>query len=443
MELCKEDQLGEFIIDPSAGDRITTAAIHTKDSERPAPKLLVKETGYYCVDTQPLGGYDYQAVVEFRNAYGELPGAQIPKLAFYGALAIVYAVICAFWGFLYWQNRSDILPVQNYITATLAFLVIEMLVTWGYYDYMNRHGMNAGAKALLVVDSILNAGRNSLSFFLLLIVCMGYGVVKPSLGDLMKWIRGLAITHFVFGVVYAIGSLTVKPEDAGPLVLLVVFPLAATGTAFYVWTLNSLGKTLKDLVDRKQRVKALMYRKLWWCILISIMVIFGFFLLNLMFFSGRGAEDFTPTHWKSRWFVLDGWLSLVYLADVAFIAYLWRPTANNRRFAMSEEINQDDEGFEIASVRDSLDDMDEEEVRAAGEDGGWGKQGPPATKLGQSNGHAEEPLPAPTPQRPPGVMRPSADDLDGETIFAVGEDAASESGDEGERQGLTKARRDS
>lgn len=303
-------------------------------------KHSIKETGYYCVGTVGLDdGVPYTAIVEFRNAYGELPGAQIPKLAFYGGLAIVYAIVAILWGFLYVQNRSDILAVQNYVTATLVFLVVEMIMTWGYYDYMNRHGQNVGAKALMIVVSILNAGRNSLSFFLLLLVCMGYGVVKPTLGKTMVYVRWLAISHFVFGVIYAVGSLTIKPEDAGPLVLLVVFPLAATGTAFYVWTLNALGATLKDLYARKQRVKAMMYRKLWWCILLSIVVIFGFFLLNVMFFSGQGNADFTPQHWQSRWFVLDGWLSLVYLTDVAFIAYLWRPTANNRRFAMSEEVS--------------------------------------------------------------------------------------------------------
>ena len=75
----------------------------------------------------------FSAVVEFRNAYGELPAAQIPKLTFYGVLTIVYAVIGAFWAFLYAQNRHDILPVQNYITAILVFLIIEQLMTWGFY----------------------------------------------------------------------------------------------------------------------------------------------------------------------------------------------------------------------------------------------------------------------------------------------------------------------
>lgn len=339
-ELCKQEDLGTYLYAENA-TRIETAAMHIKDERRGVLKQTIDQTGYYCVSTEPIPPYQdqhYRAIVEFRNAYGELPGAQIPRLPFYGGLTIIYAVIGAFWAFLYVQNRSDILPVQNYITATVIFLVVEMLMTWGYYDFVNNNGSNLGGKAFMGVVSILNAARNSLSFFLLLIVCMGFGVVKPSLGKTMRYVQILGITHFVFGVIYAVGSLTIKPEDAGPLVLLVVLPLAITGTAFYVWTLNSLGATLKDLIDRKQRVKALMYRKLWWCILTSVVVIFGFFMLNVLFFSGQGNPDFTPEHWRSRWFMLDGWLSIVYLVDVAFIAYLWRPTANNRRFAMSEEV---------------------------------------------------------------------------------------------------------
>lgn len=193
----------------------------------------------------------------------------------------------------------------------------------------------------MVLVAVLNAGRNSFSFFLLLIVCMGYGVVKPSLGRTMIYVRILAIAHFIFGVIYAVASLSITPDSAGPLVLLIVLPLAATLTGFYVWTLNSLNATMKDLIDRKQKTKALMYKKLWWCILTSIVVIFGFFFINSFAFAGGSDASFVPDHWKTRWFVLDGWLNLVYLCDIAFVAYLWRPTANNRRFAMSDEVCED------------------------------------------------------------------------------------------------------
>lgn len=346
-QFCNDTQKYEFILAPNATSKsmnpIFTEAIPLND---PKPiKYPISRTGYYCVLTWDMGTGEYTAVAEFRNAFGELPAAQIAKLPFYGGLTLVYAVLGIFWAFLYVQNRHDILPVQNYITAILVFLVVEMLLTWGYYDYQNVHGVNVGTRIYLVIVSILNAGRNSFSFFLLLIVCLGYGVVKPSLGKTMVYVRWLAAAHFAFGVIYSTASLTIHPEDAGPVILLIIMPLSATLTAFYIWTLNGLGMTMKDLMERKQHVKAGMYRKLWWCILTTILVIFAFFFFNSFTFVGVSEDSFAPSHWQTRWFILDGWLNVVYLADVSFVAYLWRPTANNRRFAMSDEVSHAQEAF--------------------------------------------------------------------------------------------------
>ncbi|KAL2821566.1 lung seven transmembrane receptor-domain-containing protein [Aspergillus granulosus] len=426
-DLCNKDQLGSFLLAPNATDaskfQIISKAVHLKSPD--AINYPVKKTGYYCVSTYAYSGKDYKAVVEFRNAYGELPAAQIPKLPFYGGLTIVYAVIGLYWAFLYVQNRHDILPVQNYITAILVFLIVEQLMTWGFYDYQNRHGLNVGAKVLMVIVAVLNAARTSFSFFLLLIVCMGYGVVKPSLGRTMVYVRILAIGHFVFAVIYAVASLSITPEAAGILILIIELPLAATLTAFYVWTLSSLNATMKDLVDRKQKTKAMMYKKLWWCLLGSIIILFGFIFINALAFASRTEADFLPEHWKTRWFVLDGSLSIVYLMDLAFIAYLWRPTANNRRFAMSDELAQDDDGFEIRSFGGALDEED---------------------ALGDLDEHSptERRDLSPVPPKPvPSAARPR-ESLDGETIFAVGEDGDRWSDEDdsprnsSERKALTK-----
>ncbi|KAL8940502.1 MAG: hypothetical protein Q9216_002789 [Gyalolechia sp. 2 TL-2023] len=436
-------ELGAFILSPNASDsrnQILSYKVNLKDPE--APLYQVERTGYYCVISAPFSDdAEYKGKVEFRNAYGNLPAAQIAKLPFYAGITIVYAVIGIFWGFLYVQNRHDILPVQNYITAIIVFLIVEQLMTWGFYDYQNNHGINALSNVMLIIVSILNAGRNSFSFFLLLIVCMGYGVVKPSLGKTMVYVRFLAIAHFVFGVIYAVASLSITPDNAGPLVLFVVLPLAATLTAFYVWTLNSLNHTMKDLLERKQSVKAMMYKKLWWCILASIVVIFGFFFLNSFTFAERSSPDFVPNHWKTRWFILDGWLNLVYMVDIAYVAYLWRPTANNRRFAMSDELAQDDDGgFDMGSFGGSLDEEDarsptrEEMMNGSGGGGGGG--------AGRNKGELS-PVP-PKPMSEGGGGRGQRTSLDGETIFAVGEDGDRSSDDEfesprpsGEKQKLT------
>jgi Lung seven transmembrane receptor len=94
-------------------------------------------------------------------------------------------------------------------------LRLEACLTNKLLDYLNTHGSNLGSRVLLVVVAILNAFRNSFSFFLLLIVCMGYGVVKPALGRTMIYVRWLAIAHFIFGLVYAITSLLITPDSAG------------------------------------------------------------------------------------------------------------------------------------------------------------------------------------------------------------------------------------
>ena len=70
----------------------------------------------------------------------------------------------------------------------------------GYYRYVNAHGTTGVfTTAFLIVVTILDAGRNALSFFLLLVVSLGLSVVRESLGPVMLRARILAGLHFTFG----------------------------------------------------------------------------------------------------------------------------------------------------------------------------------------------------------------------------------------------------
>jgi hypothetical protein len=91
---CKESEIGEFLKangSDKAGNIVYTEAIHLKD---PKPKkYMIQKTGYFCILTDGFTTNEYSAVAEFRNAYGELPATQIPKLPFYGGITILYAVV--------------------------------------------------------------------------------------------------------------------------------------------------------------------------------------------------------------------------------------------------------------------------------------------------------------------------------------------------------------
>ena len=120
MEICKEDyvaqgycnstDIGEFVVAHNATEKsnsvILTRAIHLKDTS--PIRYAIKKTGYYCLATQGYNTEKYNAVVEFRNAYGELAATQIPKMPFYGVMSILYVLMAGYWGFLYYQHRHDI-----------------------------------------------------------------------------------------------------------------------------------------------------------------------------------------------------------------------------------------------------------------------------------------------------------------------------------------------
>lgn len=68
-----------------------------------------------------------------------------------------------------------------------------------YYRYLNAHGKGTASTVFLFVVAILDAGRNSLSFFMLLVVSLGLSVVRDDLGPTMRKAQVLSAAHFIFG----------------------------------------------------------------------------------------------------------------------------------------------------------------------------------------------------------------------------------------------------
>ncbi|KNZ51930.1 uncharacterized protein VP01_375g3 [Puccinia sorghi] len=427
--LCTKAELGEFIVSPlPAGVKRESLNIWTqrvKLEAKPSPsdtatqtgsapyRYNVTKTGYYCVGAVPLtvglpsatnSTYSrYTGVVSFENVFkGNLPAGEYPKVAFYGFVAIIYALVGILWGYNCYQHRTEILPVQvsffftqddsslhtssdpscifkHYISASIVFLIIELTTVFGYYKYLNDFGNPSMTRALLVLGlgydaklhylvSILSAARNAMSFFMLLIVSLGYSIVKDSLGTMMLRVRLLAIAHFIFGVVYAIGMAIFPFETAGLWIFFMVFPLAFTLTGFMMWIMAALARTIHDLEARKQTFKARMFVRLHRILIGAAIVIVIFFFVSSVSFSNRLEQDFAPDTWRTRWFLLDGWLSLLYMVCFVSIAYLWRPTERNRYLAMSDELAQDEEAADEYDVQAT------ERDAALGEDDDGGKE---------------------------------------------------------------------
>ncbi|KAF8509794.1 lung seven transmembrane receptor-domain-containing protein [Gautieria morchelliformis] len=310
-------------------------------------KYEVHNTGYYCVAIVPLtvdalgkrqgSGSPhpgYHGTILFQNNFdGKLPATDYPKVNFYFIMFLAYSALGGAWAWLCYRHREDLLPIQYYISGLVGFLIVEMVASWAYYRYLNAHGSGTTTTTVfLFVVAILDAGRNALSFFLLLIVSMGLSVVRESLGRTMLRCRILTVAHFLFGVLYAVGIVELQLESTSALILLLfVIPLAFTLSGFMLWIMYALHGTINELRARKQHYKLTMFRRLYHTLIATTTCILVFFVVSTLQFSNRLAEDYAAKSWRTRWWLLDGFLVLLYLVVFWSIAYLWRPTEHNRR----------------------------------------------------------------------------------------------------------------
>ncbi|GAA5957944.1 hypothetical protein JCM10213_002267 [Rhodosporidiobolus nylandii] len=381
--LCQTADLGRFLTLPStpANSSIFTTSVRfdtvTSAPVNDADKALgtgpyrydIPRTGYYCVGAVPVAleaarvNSSFTGVVDFENAFkGHLPGSEYPKVAFYRYLFLVYLIFGAAWGALCYVHRRDLLPLQRYISATVALLVIEHLVVWRYWNALND-GIHEGvAGAYLLLVSALNAARNSVSLYLLCLAAMGLSVVRPNLGGVLAKVKLLAGCHFVFGVLYSLGTVSIPLEAAGLFVFFFVLPLAFSLTAFLLWIIYSLSSTISELGSRRQTHKKTMFVRLYYILLTASALILLFFLASSVTFSSRLSPSFPAKTWKTRWLLLDGWLSILYAACFFAVAFLWRPTGSNRRLGLSDELPQSENEADLYDVDHLLPDEDREDA---------------------------------------------------------------------------------
>ncbi|CCF56443.1 hypothetical protein KAFR_0B01440 [Kazachstania africana CBS 2517] len=365
MGYCDVEQSGQFIITDVVYDpwtktnktlvnpivTFTQSAVGLHDKKYPITK-----TGFYCV-TAFESTYDmkFNAVVNFRNAYGQLAGSEINKLPLYGLLAIGYVIAMALYSFAFWKHKHELLPLQKYLLAFYVFLTAETIFVWAYYDIKNEKGDTAGTKVYMVLLSILTGGKVTFSFFLLLIIALGYGIVYPKLNKtLMRRCQIYAALSYCVCIAFLIQSYLADPENPSSLILITFIPLALSMFAFYFMIIRSMTNTVKYLKEQRQIVKLNMYRKLLLIIYGSLLIMLLGFVVTSFIFMGRNTIDMIEKDWRSRFFFTDFWPTLVYFCVFVLLSFIWRPTDTSYMLAVSQQLPTDPENvadFDLSDLQ--------------------------------------------------------------------------------------------
>ncbi|XP_031490547.1 uncharacterized protein LOC116257724 [Nymphaea colorata] len=271
----------------------------------------------------------------WKNPTGYLPGRMAPLMNFYGFMSLAYVLLGIIWFSWYARFWREVMPLQNCITLVIALGMFEMALWYFEYAAFNTTGIRPSGITMWAVT--FGSIKRSVSRVLLLVVSMGYGVVRPTLGGLTSKVLLLGGTFFlaseVLELVENVGSVS---DFSGKERLFLVLPVALLDAFFIVWIFTSLSKTLNKLQLRRMTAKLDIYRKFTNALLVSVLVSIGWICYELYF---KSTDNYNQ-RWQNAWIVPAVWQVLSFLL-LCVICMLWAPSQNSMRYAYSAEASED------------------------------------------------------------------------------------------------------
>ncbi len=365
---------------------------------------------WFVVCDPNLAGVEIYGQTTWKNPHGYLPGMMAPNLKFFAWMSVCYAILAAVWFaayamqvrlvlsvcllsvtphpqhthpclFLSRVQWKHVLMLQNCISLVIFLSMIEMSAWYFDFEKFNMSGTRPQSITLFAV--LVGAARKSVARTLLLIVSMGYGVVKPTLGGLQEKVLTLAALYFMcsmlLDVVTHVG--TVDDIDTSLRVVLVL-PVAVLDAVYILWIFTSLSRTLTQLQSRRQSAKLDLYRKftnvlaliilmsitwigyeMWFkvrytevggsvLVFLSLALLSASHCLTTLSLSLPVHSDKYNERWREDWITAAFWHVESYVLLMA-ICLLWPPHATSIKYAFSEDdasdaLREDDaltEGF--------------------------------------------------------------------------------------------------
>ncbi|XP_043725104.1 transmembrane protein 87B isoform X2 [Telopea speciosissima] len=279
----------------------------------------------------------------WRNPGGYLPGKMAPMMTFYGIMSLAYLVLGLLWFLQFLRFWRDIIQLHYHITAVIALGMCEMAL-W-YFEYANFNVTGHRPMGITIWAVTFTAVKKTVSRLLLLVVSMGYGVVRPTLGGITSKVLLLGLIYFVASegleLVEHLGNIN---DFSGKAKLFLVLPVALLDACFILWIFSSLSKTLEKLQMRRSMAKLELYRKFTNSLAISVLLSVAWIGYELYF----NASDPLSELWRKAWIIPAFWIFLAYIL-LLVISILWAPSHNPTRYAYSEETGDgfDEEGISL------------------------------------------------------------------------------------------------
>uniref|UniRef100_A0A8C4PZS2 Zgc:162698 n=1 Tax=Eptatretus burgeri TaxID=7764 RepID=A0A8C4PZS2_EPTBU len=309
---------------------------------RDGPFLLVIDISSL---DKPTSDWTLHVEVQLKSKVGYISAAEWPLMMFYMVLCILYVLLGVVWLFCLARYWRDLLRIQFWIGAVILLGMVEKAVFYAEFHSINMTGLSV--HGAVVFAELVSAVKRTLARLLVIIVSLGYGIVKPRLGNTMYKVVGVGLLYMIFSAVEGIQRVSVKPSNIDILYSGII--LAFIDSCIIWWIFMSLYQTMKTLTLRRNVVKLSLYRHftntLVFCVLASI--IFTIWSTRKFRFATCQSD------WQEIWLEEAFW-RLLFCVILLVIMVLWRPSVNNQRYAFTPLLDEEDDEEEEPMINEAF-----------------------------------------------------------------------------------------
>jgi amino acid transporter len=215
--------------------------------------------------------------------------------------------------------------------------------------------------------------KRGISRCLIVMVSLGWGVVRDDLGPVLRKINALGALYIATSLVCDIFTVVAytevqrisqeEEEELFDVVSILRIVIAVIDITFYIWIIDSLNATMDHLEGTGQTSKLQRYLRLRCIFLFSILfaVVWSVFGIVNNFDEGIVENE-------QNW-VIDASTELNYIFVLLGVAVLWRPSPTAKEYAyvmelpaMTSDDDDEDGVLDMSHVVPSAADDDEDEI---------------------------------------------------------------------------------
>merc|ERR1739844_701026 len=279
---------------------------------------------------------DSTITISMLGLYGYLSIVDWPLLPFYGLMCGLYVAMGLGWLVVCSMHWRDLLRIQFWIGAVIFLGMLEKALFYAEFQNINNSGIPT--RSLIVLAEVVSCAKRTLARMLVIIVSLGFGIVKPRLGPTLHRVVGIGGLYFALAITESYLRVMKPKNDVSTGTLLAGIPLAVIDSSICWWVFSALVQTTRTLRLIRNVVKLSLYRHFTHVLIFAVLSSVVFMLWSIKFHKMEGCL----TDWRDLW-VDEAFWHLLFSILLLCIMILWTPSKNNQRYAFTPLLDAEDD----------------------------------------------------------------------------------------------------